>query len=163
MKLSFIAACTALAVAFPAQAADYSWQVRSQTDDGKVLSIIAEAESKTGVMLSCKSDKLTAGVSLEPGLVSDRLDTFTKRTKRKKATMTIGDADPNRDVWTYLPATKIAISRQGKTGRRFFNAAVRGDTVNWSLDGRGSTTFTLPEQNDAFKAFAKSCSVTNGS
>ena len=163
MKLSFIAAFTALAVAFPAQAADYSWQVRSQTDDGKVLSIVAENESNTGVMLNCTSDRLTAGVGIEPGLISDRLDKFTSRTKRKKATMTIGEGNPKREVWTYLPAMKVAISRQGTTGRRLFNAAVRGDTVNWSLDGKGSATFTLPEQNEAFKKFAKSCSVTNGS
>ncbi len=162
MKFTIAAAFTSLAIAVPAQAANYSWEVRAKTDDGKVMSIIAESETQTGIMLSCTTDKLVAGVSLIPGLVSDRLDQTTKRSKRKKATMTIGDKEPNRDVWTYLPTTKVAVSRRGTTGRKFFNAAVRGDTVNWKLDGRGETTFTFPEQNDAFKSFARSCPVTNG-
>ena len=163
MKLTCIAAIASVSLAMPAYASDHAWQVRSQTDDGKVISIIAESETDTGLMLSCKNDRLVAGVSLVTGLVSDRLDTFTKRAKRKKATTQIGDRDARRDVWTYLPATKVAVSRQGSTGRRFFNAAVRGDTVSWKMDGKDATTFTFPAQNEAFKSFAKSCSVTNGS
>ena len=163
MKFTITAALASLAIAIPAQAADYSWQIRKQTDDGKVTSIFAESEAETGVVLSCVTDKLVAGVSLIPGPIADRLDTSTKRVKRKRATTTIGDAEPKREHWAYLPRTKIAISRKGVTGKRFFNAAVRGDTVNWQLDGNQATTFTFPEQNDAFKSFAKSCSVTNGS
>ena len=162
MKLTITAALASLAVALPAQAADYSWQVRNQSDDGKVISIIAESDTDTSVMLSCKTDKLVAGVSVIPGPMTDRLDTTTKRTKRKRATTTIGDGEPLRERWVYLPHTQIAVSWKGVTGKRFFNAAVRGDTVNWQLDGKEASTFTFPEQNEAFKSFAKSCSVTNG-
>lgn len=163
MKFVVSAAIASLVVAIPAQAADYSWQVRSETTDGKVMSIVAESESETGVLLSCATGKLVAGVSVQPGPITERLNQSTKRTKRKKATMEIGDKEPNRDVWTYLPTTKIAISRRGTTGRKFFNAAVRGDTVTLTLDGKEGSTFTFPGQNDAFKSFANSCSVTNGS
>ena len=112
-------------------------------------------------MLSCTTDKLVAGVGVGPGLIAERLDQRTKRIKRKRGTTTIGDREPLREPWAYLPSTQIAISRAGVTGKRLFNAAVRGDTVSVKVDGTDTATFTFPAQNDVFKAFAKSCSVTS--
>ena len=161
MKIALTAALASLAIAVPAQAAAYSWEVRNQTEDGRVTSIVAESEDKTGVMLSCTTDKLVAGVGVGPGLIAERLDQRTKRIKRKRGTTTIGDREPLREPWAYLPSTQIAISRAGVTGKRLFNAAVRGDTVSVKVDGTDTATFTFPAQNDVFKAFAKSCSATS--
>ena len=162
MKVMITAALASLAIAIPAQAADYSWQVRTQNADGEATSIIVESENETGVLLSCNPDKLVVGVSTIPGPMADRLDTTTKRVKRKDATTKIGDAEPREEAWNYLPRIQIALSSKGVTGKRFFNAAVRGDTISWKIDGKDTATFTLPAQNAAFKSFAKNCSVTNG-
>ena len=162
MKIALTAALASLAIAVPAQAAAYSWEVRSQSDDGKVTSIIAESDSETGVLLSCNPDKLVVGVGTVPGPMTERLDTSTKRVKTKRATTTIGDKEPLRERWAYLPRTQIAISRASVTGKRFFNAAVRGDTVSVKVDGTDTATFTFPAQNDVFKSFARSCAITNG-
>ncbi|WP_147372800.1 hypothetical protein [Henriciella mobilis] len=138
-----------------------TWRVASTSDEGTVLTVVSGTDTKAGTFFSCTNGTLKFGVGLEGGDLAETLATDTHRQSRRQAETTIGDGETFESDWTYLPSMKVAIARNEVTAKKFYNAAVRKDTVSWKLDRKSEIELSFPELNDAFKSFANDCSVTN--
>ena len=138
-----------------------AWRVASSSDEGTVLTIVSGTDTQAGTFFSCTNGTLKFGVGLDGGDLAETLARDTKRQNRRGAETTIGDGEAFDSDWTYLPSIKVAVARDELTAKKFYNAAVRKDAVNWKLDRKSEMELSFPELNDAFKSFANDCAVTN--
>ncbi|MEL8055779.1 MAG: hypothetical protein AAGK66_06475 [Pseudomonadota bacterium] len=59
--------------------------------------------------------------------------------------------------WVIVPAIDTIISVSHVNAARIYNTAVRGEPLNVKVDGKDFVSLELPEIDDSFKAFAKTC------
>lgn len=137
------------------------WQVMTSKDDGTVITITTGTDDENGAYMSCASDRLVVGVGVVPGSVKTLIESSSsERTRSQGAVTTFGDDATDTD-WIYFPGRKVALVRDFLTARKFYNAAVLGEALTWKTAFKDEVQVQFPEVNDAFKAFANDCAVTN--
>ena len=165
MKAIGIALSSALlagAAAGPANATEANqWQVMTSKEDGTVITITTGTDNENGAYISCASDRLVVGVGVVPGSVKSLIEaSSSERTRSQGAVTTFGDDSTDVD-WIYFPGRKVALVRDFLTARKFYNAAVLGETLTWKTAFKDEVRVEFPETNDVFKSFANDCAVTN--
>lgn len=138
-----------------------TWRVAKTSDDGQVITVVSGTETQAGTYFSCAGGELKFGIGLNGGDLAETLASETTRASRREADTVIGDGESFESDWTYLPSLGLAIARDELTAKKFYNAAVRKDSVLWKLDRKPEMELSFPALNDAFKGFANDCSVTN--
>lgn len=166
MSRIITAAIAITAIAFPASATAASadaWRAASTNAEGETVMIASGSESEHGSFFSCANETLGVGVATEPGDIVEMLSRETSRSNDREISARVGDGEEFISRWTYLPSLKVAVAADELTAKKLYNAAVKGETVSWKMPGRDALEIQFPEMNDAFKAFANDCVVTNPS
>ncbi|WP_300391966.1 hypothetical protein [Henriciella sp.] len=160
--IAVTAAIAAFALPATAIAADTNeWQSAKTLENDDVVLIASGTEQEHGVFFNCADGNLTAGLTTVPGDILEMMAQETSRSKSHDIAMTIGDSEPFKAGWTYFPSLKVAIAHKELTAKKLYNAAIKGETVTWKMPARPEISVTMPEANEAFKAFANDCPVTN--
>lgn len=143
--------------------AEDNWRVHAATDEGVPVTIVSGTDSTIGALITCKGGILNAAVGMEAGDMAEAVSIDTERSKRRTAWLTVADDEPYKARWNYMPRARIAVTTEGTSARKLYNAAIRSDTVTWNASFTDPLTLQMPPMNDVFKGFAANCSVTNGS
>ncbi len=111
------------------------------------------------LVLSCSDQgKVSAVIGIEGNLM-ENLQEKRSNSVFLRATLTVGDQEPVTDRWRFYTKTKFATPTDGKLKRRLYNAAITGSEVTLDLGRRGTFSFTPPEMNEDFLAFANGCAA----
>ena len=139
------------------------WTIIQSNEAGETTAIAAHFADAPGLFATCQKNSLVMGISTEAVDMATTLKETTKRSRVYNASLKINGSDETSKPWTYLPSLKIAYPGDAVTSKRLYNAAVRGDVATVKLTGKPEIDYAYPPVNDAFKAFANDCSVTNPS
>ncbi len=122
---------------------------------------IIYAETDTGAaLLSCsRQGKLRTILSSSGDDFGNRVHKPAKYRRGVDVVLTIGDKVNDEARWHYMPAIETIYSSRHTQAAKLYNAAIRGDEVSVSLDGKTYTTMTLPGVDAIFTAFAKTCNA----
>ena len=69
----------------------------------------------------------------------------------------IGDSDAVETTVRVIPAIDVIEARSHSVAAKVFNSAVMRVPLKLSVDRTGNIETLLPQPNDAFKAFARTC------
>lgn len=83
--------------------------------------------------------------------------------KVRRSKLTIDGRKSESATWSHFPEIRTIQNRQGTTARQLFNAVIQNADFSVKEPRKGTVRIALPPMDDAFKNFAKSCHVTNGS
>ena len=151
-----IVAGTAATAVLPASAT--GWKVWKGLDEASPRAVLTDTDDRAGAVLVCdKSGKLSAILSLKVGSISDQLDMHATYKRGETATISTGQADPVETTVRYSPANKVVEIGAHTPAARIYNSVIRGEAVTVAVDHAEDVTTTLPEPDDIFKAFAKTC------
>ncbi|MEQ8559585.1 MAG: hypothetical protein RIB03_14815 [Henriciella sp.] len=162
MSRLIAAAIAAFALPATAIAAETNeWHSAKTLENGDVVLIASSSEQEHGVFFNCADENLTAGLTTVPGDILEMIAQDTSRSKSRRITMTIGADEAFKADWTYFPSIKVAVTDKELTAKKLYNAAIKGETVTWKMSARPEISVTMPKANEAFKAFANDCPVTD--
>jgi len=122
---------------------------------------IIYAETDTGAaLLSCSQNgKLKTILSSNGADFGSRIHQSVKYRRGVDVVLTIGDIVNDEVTWRYMPANETIYSSRHTQAAKLYNAAIRGDEVSVSLDGKSYATMTLPSVDATFTAFANTCNA----
>ncbi len=161
-KLSIITAaiCMGLATAGTATAAE--WQTWTPENSRNAQTIYTSDDMSPGVLLSCTSaGKLAVVIDLEGGDVIANASRHTvRRARYPSITLKLGERPSLTEDWAYIPTRNQIQPRKRSTIAKVYNAMIRGEIANIEMRGKDAINLVFPPMNDAFRAFAATCSAT---
>lgn len=161
-RRTIVPACASLLVAalvsgLPASAAE--WAVWKGHDQVAPHAIYTTGTDETGAILACDAKgELTAMLSLEPASLTDLMARNARYARSTDGTLAVGSDMPAETTFRYTPANKTIETKSHGIAAKVFNSAVLGEPLKVETKREGSIEAQLPAPNDAFKAFAKTCS-----
>nr|WP_321440837.1 hypothetical protein [uncultured Hyphomonas sp.] len=154
------AACASMATASATAAENGTW-TRKETANGQML--FTDVSDAPGLAFFCTNGgKLSAMVNLDGGDIAEKIARQSRRVRSKIATLSIEGREDTRADWHYFPATQLAQPVSNSVERKLYNAAVTGSAIGLELSYMENPHISPPPLNDDFKAFATTCSATNG-
>jgi len=140
----------------PGSAADFygfSRMIQTAGTTGPVILFICHVNSNG-------YESLNAGIQLDPNSTYGEKPERTPRILTLTGVLTV-DGKTKSERFRYHPASSKIVPFDKTVARRLYNAAVTGAEVSIKVKG---VTYNLeiPQKDDAFTSFVKSCPVTNG-
>lgn len=155
-RISALAIMAATAVAFPATANE--WAPWAEQDAAAPHAIYTDGSDNQAALLACgENGLLSAMITLKPASLPDQLAKNAPYSRSEKASVMVGSAAPVETNVRFIPAIDVIESRSHKVAAKVFNAAVLGEPLKISIQRAGDVETLLPEPNDVFKAFARTC------
>lgn len=155
-RISAFAITIATAIALPAAAND--WKAWEGQDESSPHAIYTDDANNQGALLTCGTDgMLSAIVTLKPASLPELLAKNAPYARSEKASVMVGDAEATETTVRFIPAIDVIEARSHNVAAKVFNAAVKGEILKMSVKRAGEIETLLPEPNDAFKAFARTC------
>jgi hypothetical protein len=116
------------------------------------------------VRFSCSEEfGLRVTLLLQP-LNDGILDHGTRyRAKERFARLAVEGREPQKIRWVHLKEVRAMQSRTQKAAKMIYNAAVEGRSFVVKEPFKKNVAITMPPMDDAFREFARTCVVTNGS
>ena len=146
----------------PASAA--GWKVWEGHNEAAPRAILTDTNDRAGAVLVCDSKgSLSAILSLEAGNISEQLDMHATYKRGETATISAGKDTPVETIVRYSPANSVIEIGSHTPAAKIYNSVIRGETVAISVDHAGDTETLLPEPDEAFRAFAKTCNSARAS
>lgn len=115
-------------------------------------------KSKTGVLLQCTGDSMSAYFAVEPLDFEKLAESRTSRYRERETRLFINGELVDERKWTYLPALEAAFPDSKLIATKIFNAIVQGQPVQFELGDKRVDVF-LPQADDEFASFAEDCST----
>ncbi len=140
------------------------------SDAGTATDFVAQIQKlalkgvgNVGIMLSCQT---ILGDDKSPARLNVAFD-FDKSADQHRTRMRIRHisghlkiADKSKaERWIWNPETMRVVPHSRNVPRRVFNAAVRGDRIRLKALGKWQIDIDLPEINQDFRDFVKTCPV----
>ena len=142
-------------------AADQETDSTEAETGSKNVGVFYRSEGSPNFMLTCtESDGLRVSFGLEDTDFREAALTPTSRFRRIRVKLQIDGERTTGIQSVYLPTLKILDPQGESPARKIFNSVIRQVPVELSVPGKGTFTYTLPAVDDAFRQFAKSCTVT---
>ncbi len=144
------------AVALPATAND--WKAWEGQDESSPRAVYTAGTDSPPALLTCGADgKLSAMISLKPASLPELLAKNAPYSRAEKASVMVGAAEAAETKVKFVPAIDVIEMHSHSISAKVFNAAVKGEPLKISVTRAGDIETVLPEPNDAFKAFARTC------
>lgn len=155
-RISAFAITLAATAALPAFAND--WKAWEGQDKASPRAIYSDATDQPSALLTCgQNGLLSAVITVKPASLPEQLARNAPYSRAEKASLMVGDADAVETTVRFISAIDVIEARSHSVAAKVFNAAVTGEPVKISVSRIGDITTVLPEPNDAFKAFARTC------
>lgn len=120
--------------------------------------IYTEGGNQSGALLVCdENGMMRAMLTVEPGSIPALLKRQAAYARATDAVVTVGGDDAASTTFRYTPATKSIETRSHHIAARVFNAAVLGTALKVETKREGTIETLLPQPNDTFRAFARTC------
>lgn len=172
LRKSVIAACAGFVAALavqPGMAQEDGWSRKTLQYDvegvGEVFrytgdSVMTTQEEGPGIFFYCLAGVFNVAVSSEPVDFEKLVSKTTQRTRTVSGHMSINGEVVHTGEWEWMQNLRIFRAEDYTSKAKLFNAVVRGDRVSIDFDTVFVVPVSLPPVNDDFKAFAKSCKLT---
>ena len=155
-RISAIAITLAATTALPAFA--YDWHTWEGQDKASPRAIYSNATDQQSALLTCgPNGLLSAMITVKPASLPEQLARNAPYSRAEKASLVVGDAEAVETTVRFIPAIDVIEARSHSVAAKVFNAAVTGEPLKISVSHIGDITTVLPEPNDAFRAFARTC------
>jgi len=155
-RISAIAITLAATAALPAFA--YDWKAWEGQDKASPRAIYSDAGDQQSALLTCgPNGLLSVMITVKPASLPEQLAKNAPYSRAEKASLMVGQGDAVETTVRFIPAIDVIEARSHSVAAKVFNAAVTGEQLKVSVGRIGDITTTLPEPNDAFKAFARTC------
>jgi hypothetical protein len=156
VRISTLAFTLATAAAFPAFAD--GWKAWEGQDQASPRAIYSETTDQQSALLTCgPNGLLSAMLTVKPASLPEQLAKNAPYSRTEKASVMIGDSDAVETTVRVIPAIDVIEARSHRVATKVFNSAVMGVPLKLSVDRTGDIETLLPQPNDAFKAFARTC------
>ena len=154
----FTGAAIAGLLASPAMAAD--WQVMENQDAASPQAIYSVSETTADVVFTCNdTGKLKMLIGLDDTPITEQLAKRVTYARAETMELARGDAAASEYRVRWVPNLGIAQVVGHNAAAKVYNAAVTGETIRFEVKRQDPVEMTLPEVNDAFSAFASTCSA----
>ena len=151
----FAAAATLSVFALPAAAA--TWQPYDEAQPSPTA-IYSTDVGAGNVLLACgKGGKISVIIATTRTPIMDLLTRNAPYSRGETVNIQFGDKPAEESEMRFIPAAELLESRAYSIGAKLFNAAIRQESVSIAVPKGDQLTFTLPEPDATFKAFANRC------
>lgn len=155
-RISAIAITLAATAALPAFAND--WKAWEGQDKASPRAIYSDATDQPSAILTCgPNGLLSAMITVKPASLPEQLARNAPYSRAEEASLMVGDSEIVETTVRFIPAIDVIEARSHSVAAKVFNAAVTGEQLKISVSHVGDITTVLPETNDAFRAFARTC------
>lgn len=156
VRIGALALSIATPIALPATANE--WRAWEGQAEFAPLAIYTDGSDTQAALLTCDAKgMLSAMISLQPASLPEQLAKNAPYSRSESATVMVGSASPVETTVRFIPAIDAIESRSHEVAAKVFNAAVLGEPLKMTIQRAGNVDTVLPEPNEVFKAFAKTC------